>query len=132
MHLSSRPPLKAWHALAAWLALAAVLLATTAPTVSRLLASPLQLAALNAIVCSVDGKGVVKTPVRTPAGHADHDGGLCPFCLPHGGSVAVLAEVPSWALGVLGAHVLPPRFYQTTRPLFHWAAAHPRGPPSLS
>lgn len=120
---------QAWHALAAWLALAAVLMAALAPTVSRLLASPAELAALNAAICSVDaGKAGVKPSPAMPAGHADHDG-LCPFCLPHGSSDALLADMAVLTPVPVAPAFFPRLFYHAPRRLFPWAAAKPRGPP---
>jgi hypothetical protein len=60
--------------------------------------------------------------------HGEH----CPFCVTHTGSIG-LPPVSGFELPVVSASpVFPSLFYQSPRPLFIWAAAQSRGPPTAS
>jgi len=121
-----------------WVALLAVFALAFAPTVSHALAASGQ-GGFNpwAEVCSTAGNAVsaaaaqaAGTEAPAPAGlqHLEH----CPLC-GIGAQVPVLPLSPPAAfIGADGAHFLPLLFAHAPRPLFAWAAAQPRGPPSAS
>ncbi|MYM39530.1 DUF2946 family protein [Duganella qianjiadongensis] len=103
-----------------WIALLAILFGTVAPTVSRTLAADLQFAAGS--ICVTDGSG------KAPAG----DLAACAYCLPHGGSHALLPDA-GFGIAVIGGHDL--YHAQTTLapvPHLSWQHGLARGPPVLS
>lgn len=54
----------------------------------------------------------------------------CGYCLPHGGSVALMPSTVT-GLGLMGGHALRPfLFYRAPQPLLALSAAAPRGPPT--
>lgn len=56
----------------------------------------------------------------------------CGYCLPHGGSVALMPNTIT-GLGLMGGHALRPfLFYRAPQPLLALSAAAPRGPPALA
>lgn len=60
--------------------------------------------------------------------HFEH----CPFCFIHAGSFALMASFPVQA-GLLPARAQRPLlFYQSHQPLYAWASAQPRAPPTVS
>lgn len=120
---------------AAWIACFAILLAVLAPSISHALAAHAQHDAWVEI-CSVEGSKMIQVdadqhpqkPAHDQIGHFEH----CPFCLNH--SLAQgLPPAADFVMPVIaGSHLLPPLYYQASRPLFAWAVAQPRAPPSLS
>ncbi len=71
--------------------------------------------------------GTQKAPHDTGAAMAD-----CGYCLPHGGSVALMPSTIT-GLGLMGGHALRPfLFYRAPQPLLALSAAPPRGPPAFS
>lgn len=127
---------------AAWIAGFAILLASFAPVLVHALPSGHdQLDSIGAIkgaICSTaksqmmskaDGMQATGPAAPSPAAHhLDH----CPYCYTHGGQ-AHLPAVDFFALPVLTATLSRPAlFYQSPRPLFTWASAHSRAPPSQS
>lgn len=127
---------------AAWIAGFAILLASFAPVLVHALPSghdPLDsIAVIKGAICSTsnsqmtsqaDGVQPVSPAAPSPAAHhLDH----CPFCTTHGGQ-AHLPAVNFFPLPVLTATLSRPAlFYQSPRPLFTWASAHSRAPPSHS
>lgn len=118
------------RSLTAWIALCAILLGALAPTLS------------HAFSLGGDGKRLV--PVCTVAGmkmvavdDSSENGGpdifpveRCPFC-----SIQLDTALPPPApeVVIVLKRVLerfPPLHYRSPRPLFAWAVAHPRAPPS--
>jgi hypothetical protein len=56
----------------------------------------------------------------------------CGYCVPHGGSVALMPPAAA-GLGLLGGHALRPfLFYHAPHPLLALSAAPPRGPPACA
>jgi hypothetical protein len=56
----------------------------------------------------------------------------CGYCLPHGGSVALMPSTIT-GLGLMGGHALRPfLFYRAPQPLLALCAAAPRGPPAFA
>lgn len=86
-------------------------------------------------VCSIDGVKLVNTASAQDASssadkdlHHDH----CPFCLTDAGS-AGLPPASALALPPERAEArFPSLFYQSPRPLFTWASAQSRAPPTAS
>ncbi|MDC8757192.1 DUF2946 domain-containing protein [Janthinobacterium fluminis] len=121
----------------AWIACFAILLAALAPSISHAIAADDSSSAWIEI-CSIAGTRFVQADSDdgqplSPASieqslHFDH----CPFCSAHGGAPG-LPSSPMVTLPVLaGKPVLPPLYYQASRPLFVWASAQSRAPPALS
>lgn len=118
-----------------WIALLAILFSALAPTISHALATGRGDAAWSAM-CGVSGIKPIpvvavdadQKPVKDLQQHMQH----CPYCATHGEGCALPAAAPS-AFAVLGGHDLfPSLYYQAPAPLFSWAAAQPRGPPTIS
>jgi hypothetical protein len=56
----------------------------------------------------------------------------CGYCLPHGGSVALVSSTMT-GFGLMGGHALRPLlFYRAPQPLLALSAAAPRGPPAAA
>ena len=56
----------------------------------------------------------------------------CGYCLPHGGSFALMPSTIT-GLGLIGGHALRPfLFYRAPQPLLALSAAPPRGPPAFA
>jgi hypothetical protein len=71
--------------------------------------------------------GMQKAPQDNAATMAD-----CGYCLPHGGSVALMPSTMT-GLGLMGGHALRPfLFYHAPQPLLALSAAPPRGPPAFA
>lgn len=71
--------------------------------------------------------GTTKAPQDTAAAMAD-----CGYCLPHGGSVALMPSMIT-GLGLMGGHALRSfLFYHAPKPLLALSAAPPRGPPAIA
>lgn len=114
---------------ATWLAICAMLGLALAPTVSHALAasgpgSPW------AEICSVAGGKVVVADAAGSQADAGAHLGHCPLC----GQIGSAPVLPSaeFAPGRIdGAHQhRPALFFHAPRPLFAWAAAQPRAPPT--
>ena len=75
----------------------------------------------------VVGSFAKKNPVKNIAMMAD-----CGYCLPHGGSAALMPSTIT-GLGLMGGHALRPfLFYRAPQPLLALSAAPPRGPPAFA
>lgn len=121
-----------------WIACSAVLLNALAPGVSHALAAWKGDRAAWSQICSVAGVRWVQAdddlaidqelPADAMKGGMEH----CPFCLTHAGSVGLMPPI-EFSFDASGGHdLLPILFYVSPRPLFNWAAAHPRAPPVAS
>ncbi|MFZ3285389.1 MAG: DUF2946 domain-containing protein [Telluria sp.] len=118
--------------IAAWIACTAFLLAALVPSMNHLLAAVHGARGDWVEVCSIDGVRLVNTASAQDASssadkdlHHDH----CPFCLTDAGLP------PAGALALPPARTearFPSLFYQSPRPLFTWASAQPRAPPTAS
>ncbi|MDT7837066.1 DUF2946 family protein [Aquabacterium sp. OR-4] len=110
------------HALRAHIALAMLVLAFAAPTVSRLLHALQAQASPWGVVCTVEGAAGGSEPGAPSLEH-------CPVCLLQQAASAPPPAAPMrWLPADLG-EVLPPLFLQAPRPLFAWSAAQARAPP---
>ena len=124
------------QSLTAWIACLAILLSALAPSISHALSTGSRSSGWLEI-CSVNktSKFVKIADDLNPA--APHDKNLhtthCPFCSTHTGSM----DLPPTAIRVLPAAIVtqilvPPLYYQSSRPLFVWAGAQSRAPPTAS
>jgi hypothetical protein len=128
---------KSMHRMTVWMAFCAILLASLAPSISHAVAAAKGIPNGWTEICTVSGAKLVKIGGDTPesklpapvkASHLEH----CPFCLNHAVSLGLPPGVDFVIPAMEGSHVLPPLFYQASRPLFAWATAQPRAPPALS
>jgi hypothetical protein len=124
-----------------WIACFAVLMNALAPSISH------AMAAMNGVpatweICRADGSTLAvpgqpelvavgsqakKITGKNVAAMAD-----CGYCLPHGGSVALMPSTIT-GLGLMGGHALRPfLFYRAPQPLLALSAAPPRGPPAFA
>lgn len=113
-----------------WIAILAILFSALAPAISQALTKTERYLGLGEI-CTV--KGVSSTD-QAPAKSdpLTHHMKNCPYCATHGGSFALLPPA-LLSVQVLDGHDLyPPLYYRAPAPLFNWAAAQPRGPPTVS
>jgi hypothetical protein len=121
--------------LIALIACFAMLLNSLAPAISHAMASTQGNANLWQEVCSAAGnKTVLAVDLGTQKPANDQDSKPapmqhCPYCVTHAGSFALVAHVPSMTIAADLSYSLPELFYHAPRPLFSWAASHPRAPP---
>lgn len=116
-----------------WIAMLSVLFSALAPTMSHAMVAS-QALSEEVQVCTVGGMKTVVIGKAGPGKGAprsiDHLFEHCPYCVTHGGAMALLcssrvvfpAPAP-WA-------PFPPLFYQSATSLFPWTAANPRAPPA--
>jgi hypothetical protein len=121
---------------AIWIACFAVLMNALAPSISHAMASA------NGVpgtweICRADA-AAHDEPALVVVGQLGkkiaHDKAAlmadCGYCLPHGGSVALMPSTIT-GLGLMGGHALRPfLFYRAPQPLLALSAAPPRGPPA--
>lgn len=135
--------LRAFRRFLSWLTLFAVLGGAMAPTISHALARG-KAGQGWLEVCTAQGIRLVSMDVGTQASTSEHEKQgqqapphafleHCPFCVPHGGSVA-LPAIPeiAFALPATVSAYYPPLYFSAPRSLFVWATANPRAPPILS
>lgn len=60
--------------------------------------------------------------------HFEH----CPFCFTHAGSFALMASFAVQARLLPAGAQRPLLFYHSHQPLYAWASAQPRAPPTVS
>ena len=124
-----------------WIACFAVLMNALAPSISHAMASTGGVPATWEIcrggsdMASVPGHpelvtvGALAKKVTEKSSAAMAD---CGYCLPHGGSVALMPSTIT-GLGLMGGHALRPfLFYRAPQPLLALTAAPPRGPPAFA
>lgn len=122
--------------LTAWIACFAILLAALAPSISHAVSAAQGSGAGWLEVCTTAGAKLVQVadaqnPSSLPAEkgmHFEH----CPFCSTHAGSVYLPPNADFILPVVSDAPLLPSLYYQSPRPLFIWATAQSRAPPSIS
>lgn len=104
-----------------------MLMNALAPSMSHAMASSHSVPATWEI-CSIDAPPAAKH-VTTHQADAMAD---CGYCLPHGGSFALMPSTIT-GLGLMGGHALRPfLFYRAPQPPLALIAAPPRGPPTVS
>lgn len=115
---------------AAWLAAAAMLAASLAPTVSHALAAG---GGAVGAICTPSGMVPAQSPAEQPAGPAQQAHLVhCPFCLTHAGSFGLLPQ-PALAVAVLAGPDLPPGSLRSQpQQQRARATAQPRAPPAAS
>ncbi|MDB5906471.1 MAG: hypothetical protein JWP34_585 [Massilia sp.] len=124
-----------------WIACFAVLMNALAPSISHAMAARDNWPATREI-CRADGStlGVEGQPdlvavsqlANKIAHHKVASMEDCGYCLPHGGSFALMPSTIT-GLGLMGGHALRPfLFYRAPQPLLALSAAPPRGPPATS
>jgi hypothetical protein len=124
-----------------WIACFAVLMNALAPSISHAMAAMHGVPATWEI-CRTDGSAVA-VPGQgdlVAAGALSKkigEGKLalmadCGYCLPHGGSIALMPSTIT-GLGLVKGHALRPfLFYRAPQPLLALSAAAPRGPPAFA
>ncbi|MBF8178141.1 MULTISPECIES: DUF2946 domain-containing protein [Oxalobacteraceae] len=128
---------KAKHRWTTWIACFAILLASLAPSISHAVAAAKGAPNAWVEICTVDGSKMMmvdqdqNSQAPKPAERAIHFE-HCAFCMTHAGSVGLPPPADFVMPVVSGDHVLPPLYYQASRPLFAWAVAQPRAPPAFS
>lgn len=122
------------HHLASWIALAAILLLSLAPTLVRAWhqGSPSPSSLIE--VCSAQGtRWVTVSPDdgdKQPAG--DHAAQHCPWCAHHATTLGLPPAAFDMSWPSESAHALPAAFLHAPRTLHAWRGTQPRAPPRLS
>jgi hypothetical protein len=119
-------------------ALLAMVMVVFAPTISKVVASE-RVGSDLVEVCTVEGmKWVSVSEIQQassvgqqhePVGAHDH-GGDCPYCSLQTTKYLGVASQSFATTSVVS--LLPPLFYQASKPLFAWAQARSRAPPIVS
>ena len=119
-------------------ALLAMVMVVFAPTISKVVASE-RVGSDLVEVCTVEGmKWVSVSEIQQassvgqqhePVGAHDH-GGDCPYCSLQTTKYLGVASQSFATTSVVS--LLPPLFYQASKPLFAWAHVRSRAPPSAS
>lgn len=122
---------------AAWIAVFSILMAAFAPSLVHALSTGSNISSVTGEICSASGPKLIKHDSVQKFGHPapgeisshlDH----CPYCYTHG-AAADLPVAGSFVLPALPPSLAyPALFYQSPRPLFIWASAQSRAPPSQS
>jgi hypothetical protein len=117
-----------------WIAFLAIFGLAIVPTISHALAHASGESAFTEI-CTPQGMRQVSVaaqgntaPAAPSMSHLDH----CPMCGLGASPVALLPVAPVVLAPVDPAHLLPALFLHAPQPLFAWASAQPRAPPSAS
>ncbi|MBF8179269.1 DUF2946 domain-containing protein [Herminiimonas contaminans] len=123
--------------IATWTAVFAILMSALAPSFSHAVSTANSTSNVWIEICSVTGKKLVQTGDNTASQAPGNDQKIthvehCPFCLNHAVSLGLPPAANFVMPFISGDHVLPSLFYQTSQPLFAWAAAQPRAPPVIS
>lgn len=118
-----------------WVAIAAVLFAALAPTLSHVFPVKNMPQTLWQKLCTAQGTKLLASntqnePLQDSAPgkvgmHFEH----CPYCFTHAGSVGLVFDNnPVIAKTAFSFH-FPRLFYQSPYPLFAWVSSSPRAPP---
>jgi hypothetical protein len=120
----------------AWVACAAILLGSLAPTISHAMAKVQGKDAPWAQICSTSGLKYIPLDLGQNSQGSDTPESMtmnhCAYCLAHAGSFAIFADIHSPLMAVKLHNEYPPLFYHSPRKSFVWAPSNPRGPPSFS
>jgi hypothetical protein len=114
-----------------WIAIAALLMSSLAPTVSQAVSLAQNGQGISIEVCTTTG--IKMTQVIDLADAAEDSAmgnGHCPLCLVHGNYALPLNHELSFAKP-LNSNIYPQLFYQSPKPLFAWVALPSRAPPAL-
>ncbi|WP_248281855.1 DUF2946 domain-containing protein [Parazoarcus communis] len=118
--------------LMASIALFAMLLSALAPAISQAMVPVFEANGLALVeICTSQGmQWVAVDAAEREQGQGDMaDMASCPYCCPHAGTFALPPPDTAGPGLVHPDLLLPPLFYLAPRPLFAWAASHPRAPP---
>lgn len=134
--------------LIAWIASLAILLNALVPTVAHALTFWAGIPPLVIEVCSTEGRKLIKldqldgskatkNQATSKTGQSDNSkaksGEHCPYCLTHSGSFGLPVDASASTLVVPARNAdYPSLFYRSHSPLFAWAIANPRAPPTHS
>lgn len=128
-----RSPLRT---LTAWLAALALLCAGLLPLVSHAVVPHLSASAGMVEVCTLSGMAWVKVDGQGAANSGSGESapgmamGHCDWCATHAPGLGLLPSVATAQLPPAVLAAQPAAFWQAPRPLFAWAAAQPRAPPT--
>jgi hypothetical protein len=121
-----------------FIALLAMVILALAPTVSKVIAA--ERVDSNLVeVCTTEGTKWVSASEPGQAASAGHDqgpsslhdhGGDCPYCNLQ--ATKFLSSIVQSCATTKSVALLPPLFYQASKPLFAWAHVRSRAPPSAS
>jgi len=124
--------------LIAFIAILAMLFGALAPAISHAMASAQGKTSILMEICSANGnKSLLATEldIEKPADSTDSKTAPmqhCFYCVSHGGSFALLSDIPPLVIHPDLSYSLPALFYHAPHPLFAWAASNPRAPPIAS
>ena len=127
---------KVQRRITAWIACFAILLAALAPSISHAVAAMKGISYESEICTStgvktsatVTGATSNSQPASQQSLHFEH----CPFCSSQFHTPALPPAHMAVAIVPDGSPAHPRLFYQSSRPLFAWAAAQPRAPPAIA
>jgi hypothetical protein len=124
--------------LAAWIACCAILMAALMPALSQAAHASGAFSSSGTTwmeICSASGARVIEVDasfdVKKPS-PAPMSMEPCPYCLIHADTLGLPPAATQMLPMASHAAHFPPLFYQSPRPLFLWAAAQSRAPPSAS
>lgn len=121
----------------AWVACIVILLSSLAPSISHALAAPGTLVTIWSEICAAEGiknleaANEARRDSSSPAKQSLHLDD-CPYCRLQADAPGFLPGGEAALFIVDSSFPFPFLFYQSPRPLFVWASARPRGPPSFS
>ncbi|WP_151638601.1 MULTISPECIES: DUF2946 domain-containing protein [Noviherbaspirillum] len=123
--------------LTAWMALLAILLVALAPSISHAFAAKSPSSPKTVEICTASGVKQVSVPYEgtlKPFSTVKHDQHFedCPFCRIHSDTPGPVPATVSAILNTVASFPRPFLFYQAPRPLFTWAPAQSRAPPTHS
>ena len=127
-----------YYRLASWIAIAAVLFAALAPTISYAFPASSQPQTLWQELCTAQSTKLVPGLIAGDTQQKPASGGMvmhfehCPYCFSHAGSIAMLFDSNPAVMRLNTSFSLPQLFYQSPYPLFAWVKSSPRAPPSIS
>jgi hypothetical protein len=124
---------------ARWIAIAAVLLATFAPTISNTIAAESKASWQE--ICSIQGIKYIPAVSGALSKAADsqpaEDGRMlhmehCPYCFMHAGSVGIIQATGPLFIAVDSSQNSPQLYTFSPQTALPWAASRSRAPPSFS
>lgn len=122
---------RARRALTAWIATFALLVSVLAPAASQAMSAFADDEQQWVEVCTPAGMQWLAVNSGDAGGDDDNAGmASCPYCYAHAGSFALPPPTAPTVLALPRTSAEQPRlFLIAPRPLFAWAASHPRAPP---
>ena len=127
---------------ASWIAIAAVLLATFAPTITNALAAQANSQSAWQEICSVQGIKYIpavsgalsKVADNQPANQDGHMLQMehCPYCFMHAGSVGIIQTTVPLFVAAASSQNSPQLYTFSPQTALPWAASRSRAPPGFS